>query len=135
MTTFSLMDVSVQLLKYSVNVSTTLCKNSITKRGGTEKKMKEQQWLNNKQILYISFCVIQPLRPSTLHAKVLIWQSVNLSPKQSERSVQKSPETTKTTCISFSNKPNTPLQNIHQKAYCIRQEMLFSSNLKAYFYH
>ena len=42
------MDVSVQLLKYSVNVSTTLCKNSITKSGGTEKKMKEQQLLNNK---------------------------------------------------------------------------------------
>lgn len=90
---------------------------------------------NNKEILYVSFCVIQPLRPSTLHAKVLIWQSLNLSPKQSERSVQKSPETTKTTCISFSSKSNTPLQNIHRKAHCIRQEMLFSSNLRAYFYH
>ena len=90
---------------------------------------------NNKEILYVSFCVIQPLRPSTLHSKVLIWQSLNLSPKQSERSVQKSPETTKTTCISFSNKPNTPLQNIHRKAHGIRQEMLFSSNLRAYFYH
>lgn len=37
MTTLSLIDVSVQLLKYSVKVSTTLCKNSITKSGGTEK--------------------------------------------------------------------------------------------------
>lgn len=42
MTTFSLMDVSVQLLKYSVNVSTTLCKNSITKSGGTEKKKQQR---------------------------------------------------------------------------------------------
>lgn len=42
MTTLSLIDVSVQLLKYSVKVSTTLCKNSITKRGGTEKKTNKQ---------------------------------------------------------------------------------------------
>ena len=37
-TTFSLIDVSVQLLKYSVKVSTTLCKNSMTNSGGTEGK-------------------------------------------------------------------------------------------------
>ena len=43
MTTLSLIDVSVQLLKYSVKVSTTLCKNSITKRGGTEKKKNKQR--------------------------------------------------------------------------------------------
>ena len=69
-TTFSLIDVSVQLLKYSVKVSTTLCRNSMTNSGGTETKNDTTDIYTNKDFVSHQF-LLELFVPNTLSSYII----------------------------------------------------------------